>query len=101
MNEEIDKSQLMEQSFDAVNDEFLRFDRIENPLSKRPDLCGFLYLDKLFPRERDMISAAEHDEIWLDIDIEEIYKLSEEDIIYLTRCGIRFDRETESLAMFV
>lgn len=49
------------------SDEFLKFDRVANKLSKRPDIHAFLLLDKLVPRERDMVAGAEHEEIYLAV----------------------------------
>jgi hypothetical protein len=86
------------------DEEFGEFKRIVPPdrLSNRPDLHAFLLLDKLIPAASDMVSAAEHDEIWLSIDIDDLAKvITEADIIALTRCGVRFDEDSESLAMFV
>ncbi len=49
-----------------------------------------------------MVSAAEHDEILLDVDLEELAKVAtEEQIVELIRCGVRYDSSTDSLAMFV
>lgn len=80
--------------------EFLKFDRVENKLSKRPDLHAFNLLDRLLPGTGDMVTSAEHDEIWLDIDTEELAKVAtEEQIIELIRCGVRYDNGM--LAMFV
>lgn len=93
----------MHELFEKHNDEFLEFKRIpktDRP-SERPDLCAFLYLDKLFPGKRDMVCSAEHDEIWLDVESKHLKKLSENDVIYLTRCGVRWDSNNDSLAMFV
>ncbi|MEE9612838.1 MAG: hypothetical protein V3W19_16415 [Desulfatiglandales bacterium] len=90
----------MEERFEKYSDEYLKFERVENKKSKRADLHGFLLLDELFPGNRDMISAAEHDEIWLDIEGEQLEKLTDEQIIELTRCGIRYDEESNCLAMF-
>jgi len=82
--------------------EFLRFENIVDPPAKRPDICAFLLLDKLLPGERDIISCAEHDQIWLDIDTEELAKVAtKEDVIYLLRCGVWYEEDTESLSMFV
>lgn len=95
----------MAERWDAVNDDFLKFERI--PESDRPftspDICAFAMLDKRFPAERksDMVSAAEHDEIWLRIESEQIQQLTDDEILYLTRCGVRYEDDTESLAMFV
>jgi len=91
----------LEKMFEKYEDEFLEFDRIENPPSKRPDLCAFLLLDGLVPGSVDMICAAEHDQFWLDVDCELLSKEAmEDDIVYLRRCGVRYDSETESLVMF-
>lgn len=77
------------------------FESIESPRTKRPDLHAFLVLDELQPGKRDIISAAEHDEFWLDIDCEKLAEVITEDQVRdLVRCGIRYDDENESLCMF-
>lgn len=91
--------------WEAVHDEFLMFRNIpeeERPCSSE-DVCAFVYLDKLFPDEknRDMVSSAEHDEIWLRITEEQIAMLTDVDILYLTRCGVIHDDEYDGLSMFV
>ena len=81
------------------HDDFLKFERIINPPSRRPDLCAFLLLDKLLPGTRDIVSCAEHDQIYLGIDIDELARVaSKDDIIYLLRCGVLYD--DDSLIMF-
>lgn len=94
----------LEAAFEAADKEFLKFDRIENPLHPRPDICAFLKLHELVPAhpDRDMVAAAEHDEIYLEVDAEALAAVAtQEDIIYLHRCGVRFSSEVDSLAMFV
>lgn len=87
--------------FEKFNDDYIKFERVENKLSGRPDLHAFLLLDKLMPGTRDMVSAAEHDEIYLDVDCEKLADIaSEDDILALTRCGVRYDEGTDSLCMF-
>ncbi len=82
--------------------EFLEFDRVENKTSQRHDLHAFMLLDRLVPGKGDIVSAAEHDEIWLGVSPEELAKVATEDqIIELIRCGVRHDGDTDSLAMFV
>jgi len=91
-------------AFEKHEDEFLKFDRVpsDRKLSDRPDLCAFLLLHQLAPGTRDLIGAAEHDEIWLDIDLERLGAVAtEDDIVTLARCGVRYDGDVESLAMFV
>lgn len=81
--------------------EYLEFSRIQAPLHPRPDVCAFLMLHALVPGTRDMVSAAEHDEIWLDVDCEALASVvTEGQIVDLIRCGVRYDDDTESLAMF-
>jgi hypothetical protein len=88
--------------FEKNDDEYLKFEKIENPLHKRPDLCAFLRLDQLVPGTHDMVSAAEHDEIYLEVDLEKLAEVATaDDVIYLQRCGIRLDDYNGGLAMFV
>ena len=89
-------------TFEKHEDEFLKYDRIESPRHASPDLCAFLVLHDIVGGSRDMVSSAEHDEIWLDVDISELAeKATESDIITLIRCGVRLDEEVSALAMFV
>jgi hypothetical protein len=88
--------------FETHEGEFLKFERVENKHSTRSDIHAFIVLDKLFPSARDMVSAAEHEEIYLDVNPEELAeKATEDQVIELIRCGVRYDSSTDSLAMFV
>ena len=90
------------EAFSKYDDEFLRFERIEAPLHFRPDVCAFLMLDQIAPSKRDIVSSAEHDEIWLSVDVEKVSEnATDEQLRDLHRCGVRFDEENESLCMFV
>lgn len=82
-------------------DEYLKDSRItEDSVTRRPDIRAFLLLDKLLPDTRDIISDARHDEIFLDVDLEQLALVAtDEDILYLVRCGVRLDED--SLCMFV
>jgi hypothetical protein len=96
------KQEELHQFFKDHDDEFLKFDRIENKLSNRPDLHGFLLLDKLVPGNSDMVSNAGHDEIFLETNIRELLKVATEaDLIDIHRCGILYDEEFECLYSFV
>ena len=91
----------IEDIFEKHNDEYLKFERVVNPLHPRSDLAGFLLLDKIAPGTNDMISAAEHDEFFLDVDMEGFKKVAtEENIITLIRCGIRYSSEYDCFCMF-
>lgn len=91
-------------AFDAASEagEYIKFERVEDKLHPRPDLCAFLLLHKLAPGEgegRDMICAAEHDVIYLDVDLEELAaNATEADIVTLVRCGVRYG--SDGLEMF-
>lgn len=92
----------LESVFEKYVEEYLKFDRVEGKLNSRPDLCAFLLLDKLLPKDgSDIICSASHDEFFIDIDCEKLSDIAtEEDILTLVRCGVRYDSETDSLAMF-
>ena len=91
----------IKEAFEAASAEYLKFDRIENPLHPRRDVCAFIRLDQLVPGKRDMVAAAEHDEIYLDVDPQQLAAVAtQEDIVYLHRCGVRLSSETDSLSMF-
>jgi len=92
----------LKEAFDKFEDDYLRFDRVKNKLSLRPDIHAFLLLDKLAPESMDMVCAAEHDEIYLEVDMETLAMVATEgQICELVRCGIRYDTNIDSLSMFV
>jgi len=93
-NEEYDKIQ---------DEEYLMFDRIPDAmkLSWYPDLCGMLYIEQKHPAKKGshcgMLSGSAHDIAWLGCGIDD---LTEDDAIYLCRCGIHLDTENGGLAIF-
>lgn len=94
----------LEALFEKHENEYIKFEREQSPRHPRPDVCAFLLLHDLAPSEkagRDMVAAAEHDEIWLDADVDTVAeKATEDQIVTLIRCGVRFDRENYAFAMF-
>lgn len=90
-----------EERFNQFDNEYLNFDAVQDKRSYRPDLHAFLLLDDLFPNPgTDMVAAAEHDEFWLDVCDDKIAKLTDDQILELVRCGVRYDSDVDSLAMF-
>lgn len=81
-------------------DEFLKFEKVANKRSQRPDLHAFLLLDELFPGTKDIVAAVGHDEIWLDVDDDQIETLTDEQILELSWCGVRHAWDG-GLCMFV
>jgi hypothetical protein len=86
--------------FEKHDGEYGEFDRVVDPPSQRPDLCAFLLLDKLVPNSGDIVSAAAYDEFSLGVDLEVLAKVAtEDDIIYLRRCGVFCDAREDCLYM--
>lgn len=51
--------------------------------------------------DRRMVSAAEHDEYWLSVSLEDLAAVvTPEQVIKLSRCGIRCDVDDDLLAVF-
>ena len=87
---------------DPDGNEFLKFDRVEHKLNRRPDLHAFLLLDSIVPGNRDIIGGASHEVIFIGIDEEELNTIiSDEQIRDLRRCGIFYSEEFDCLASFV
>lgn len=94
-----DVREIWEQYSDEEGHEF---NRVEKKLSGRPDLHAFILLDKLLPSTKDLVAAAEHDEIWLNVDVEALGSVATKaQLIELIRCGVRYDAHIDALAMFV
>ena len=83
--------------FEKHSEEYLKFEDVKTKISNRPDLHAFILLDRLFPSDRDIISASSHDTFFLGISDEDIETLNEETILDLVRCGVMFD---DGLSMF-
>lgn len=93
------------------NDNFLKSNDIppDQRLHERADLNGFLLLHQLDPgtlnyanRKDDILAAACHDEVFLSGDPTSVAAAATpDDVLNLIRCGVRYDRETESFCMFV
>ena len=98
--------------FERHEAEFIEFKRIQTPRHPRPDIAAFLLLHELVPEDpeylarvghaSDMVSAAEHDQIWLATDVEKFAQVAtEEHVIELLRCGVNYCEDHDSFFMFV
>jgi hypothetical protein len=88
--------------FNLVGDDFCKFELVENKKSSRQDLHAFILLDSLFElNHRDIVAAASHDVIYLETSSEDCEKLTDDQILELTRCGVMYDSENDCLSMFV
>lgn len=92
----------LKEILDKHSDEYLKFQRVENKRSNRPDIHAFLLLDEIIPGDESIVSGAEHDEIFLSVDLDILANAAtEEQILELIRCGVRLDSQYGILAMFV
>jgi len=97
-----DEENTLKKRFDKFDDEYIKFERIQNKFSSRPDIHAFILLNQLFPGDGDMVSAAEHDQIFLDVNVEEFNeKATDEQICDLVRCGLIYMSEYDCLGMWV
>lgn len=89
------------QLFEKHEKEFLQFENIQNKLSNRSDLHAFIVLDKLVPGTCDIVSGAGHDQIWIDVTPDQLAAVAtEEQVIDLIRCGLRYNGDEDALVMF-
>lgn len=67
------------------------------------DFDGFVRLKEMgWPALNDILSVAEHDQVWLSIDIDWLLTVvTVDDINYLNDCHIHYDADYDSLYMFV
>ena len=95
-------SEDLQDRFESVNDDYGKFELVENKRNSRPDIHAFLVLDEIFPSSgRDIVSAASHDVIYLEIDGDELDRLLDSEILEIVRCGVMYDGENDCLSMFV
>ena len=82
----------IEERFKKFSDEYLNFEKVENKRSNRPDLHAFLLLEELSPGGKgNMICDGEYNKIWLDVDYDDLDTFTDDQILELTRCGVRCD----------
>jgi len=94
----------IQEIFNLHEGEYLEFNRVRCKRSRRPDVHAFMLLDGILtPVDgRAIICHSTHDEICLDVDLEELAKYAtEEQLIELHRCGVRYSTDHDCLAMFV
>lgn len=88
-------------SNEKYEDEYLKFEKVENKHTNRPDLHAFILLDKLLPGKRDIIEAAEHDEIYISTNLDKLAEvITEEQCVDLIRCGVRYSGDHGCFTMF-
>lgn len=89
----------------TVDEIMLAFEKaVERPINTGlHDIDGFLHLIKLgWKPNKDIFSSAEHDQVWLNVDMEWFASVATvDDINYLYDCGIWYDSGYVCLGMSV
>lgn len=84
-------------AFEAADElpfEERKFEAVKDKRSTRPDMHAFIVLSELVPGDGDMVAAAEHDKIFLDVRPDDLVgKVTEEGVADLVRCGVLCDEE--------
>lgn len=94
-------TQSLNARFAQFANEYGKFSLISSPLSTRSDMHAFILLDRLVPGSKQMISASEHDEVYLGVDPDCLNAVAtDEHIRELVRCRVRYDESTDSLCLF-
>ena len=84
------------------NEDFLKFERVKNKYCQRADLHAFILLNKICPGNKDIIDGADHEIVFLGVDIDKLAEnITEERVDELSMCGVFFSNEFNCLAMFV
>jgi len=97
----LERNMDLQDRIELIDDEFLKFERVETKFSNRPDLHAFILLDKLVPGDSYLISCSEHDEFFFSIDPDTLNGvITDEQLLELVRCGVRYDASLDSLCMF-
>jgi len=88
--------------FSDDDDEFLHFERIPEGERLHPSacVCGMMKVASLLkkgPKSFDV--CAEHDCVYL-AQADDLRNITQEDAVYLSRCGVALSSDTDSLYMF-
>lgn len=92
----------MQERFERIAEEpyaTLDFKLIASPRHPLKDVCAMLMLHELQPTTYKMIANASHDLCHFSTDVDSL-DVTDEQIRDLIRCGVHFDGECDSLAMF-
>lgn len=91
-------NKLQEQFRKYSDEEYLEFERIpaEQKLHSDDSLCGYLKVYSLLKEGKNLVLDAEHDVIFLAAR-DKLKNMTDDDVIYLLRCGISYDEESDGL----
>lgn len=91
----------IEELFEKHQDEFLQYERDSSLKCEPRDITLFNMLSDL-AAGGGLIAGALHEEIFFSVDLNDFVRFfSEEEVVRMIRCGLRYDSERECLCMFV
>lgn len=87
--------------FEKHEDEFGQFEKIpaSHRLHESDSLCGLFRLYQLYKEPKKFGYRAEHDQLYV-ADLDDIVDLTEDDVIYLQRCGFFYDSDVQCISEF-
>lgn len=86
--------------FDKYEDEYLNY-RVDPALEGK--VHDFIVFEALVPfvERGDLVGNYGYEEIYLNVDVEKVLsKLTEDEIVRLIRCGLRYSEDRECFVMF-
>jgi hypothetical protein len=87
----------LKERFDLFEDEFLKHEK-----GFRVDLAAFVLLNELQPGTSDIVGGAEHDGIYLKIDVKNLNEvITDDQVKRLAQYGVTYDETYDCLSMFV
>lgn len=100
---EEENEETMSERWERVGgEEYLDFDKIPDSEKLHPSrtFCALLKIASLMKDSSRFDYEANHDIIWLPSEDEYNHPLTDEEILYLVRCGIHWDDENDCPADF-
>lgn len=84
-------NKFLEFNFKKHKKSYQQFGCIEDPPSRRPYICALIHLDKLVPDTKELFNGYVGINLILGVDPEKLAAVAtEQDILYLIRCGVRY-----------
>lgn len=94
-------SEQIHEWFEKHESEHIKWERIPSHerLHSSRRLCAFLKIAAMMPDPAKWSLHGEHDIVYL-ADPDDLVAVTEDDVIYLLRCGVHWSSECDCLAMF-
>lgn len=93
----------LDKAFHDADDEYLNYQRIKDLPYDAPDVCAFFKLSQIYGSNnyRFMITGTDHDSVYIRTEPGLLFgRITQEDVVYLRRCGLCYDDDHQSFYMF-